>query len=107
METIQTKLESRRNDILYYLDKTIDKIKLLQLENIRNKEIYLVSDSAISDISITKQLIETSNLLLPIEIANNVNQIFIADKTVSSVIVNIVNSKRTIKDCPAYLKLTV
>jgi hypothetical protein len=53
METIQTKLESRRNDILYFLNKTIDKIKLLQLENIRNKEIYLFSNSIISDLSIT------------------------------------------------------
>lgn len=107
METIQTKLESRRNDILYFLNKTIDKIKLLQLENIRNKEVYLFANSAISDLNITKQLIETSNLKLAIEIVSKVNELYKSDPTLSDVLLHFKNSKRNHNVYPAHIIFTV
>jgi hypothetical protein len=107
MNTNQTKPHYRKENILFYLDKSISKLKLLQLDNIRNKEIYLVSDSAISDISITKKLIETSNLQLPIEIATKVNELYSCDPCISDVLIHFINIKRTPHQVPAYLKLKV
>jgi hypothetical protein len=107
METSFKKAQTGVNNIIYIINKSTSELKTLQLDYIRNKEVYSVCNSVLNDILIIEQILQSSNLLLPIEIANNVNQIFIADKTVSSVIVNIVNSKRTIKDCPAYLTLKV
>lgn len=107
MNTDQIKPQYRNENILLYLDKSISKLKLLQLDNIRNREIYLVSDSAISDISTSKQLIETSNLQLPIEIATKVNELYKSDPTLSDIILHFTNVKRNYNGCPAYLKLPV
>lgn len=79
----------------------------MQLDYIRNKEVYSVCNSVLNDIIIIEQILKSSNLLLPIEIANNVNQMFIADKTLSSVIVIIENSKRAGNDSYGLLKLNV
>lgn len=107
MNTVLSKQQQRIDNVLLYLDKIISKLELLQLNNIRNKEIYLFSNSAISDLSITKQLIENSNLQLPIEIAAKVNELYISDPSLSDVLVHFTNLKRTSNKVPAYLKLTL
>lgn len=107
METSFKKAQTGVNNINYILNKSATELKNLQLDYVRNKQIYSVCNSVLKDILIIEQILRSSNLQLPIEIANNVNQMFIADKTLSSVIVKIDNSKRAIKSCPALVNLTV
>lgn len=107
METSFKKVQTGINNIVYIINKSTSELKTLQLDYIRNKEVNSVCNSVLNDIVIIEQILKSSNLLLPIEIANNVNQLFIADKTLSSVIVRIDNSKRAINYCPAHLKLNV
>lgn len=107
MDTIQTKQQSRGNDVLFHLDKSISDLKTLQLDYNRNKEIFSVCNAVINSISISEQLLQSSNLLLPIEIANNVNILFIEDKSLSTVIVKISNSKRVLNHYPAILNIEI
>ncbi|UPQ77750.1 hypothetical protein M0M57_08900 [Flavobacterium azooxidireducens] len=107
MSTVHSKQQQRIDNVLFYLDKIISKLESLQLNNTRNKEINLFANSTISDLSILKRLIETSNLKLAIEIVSKVNELYKSDPYLSDVILHFTNVKRNYSGCPAYLKLPV
>lgn len=107
MSTVNSKHQQRIDNVLFYLDKIISKLESLQLNNARNKEINLFANSTISDLSILKQLIETSNLKLATEIVSKVNELYKSDPSLSDVILHFTNLKRIHNGCPGHLKITL
>lgn len=107
MITVHSKQQQRIENVLSHLDKIISKLESLQLNNTRNKDINLFANSTISDLSILKQLIETSNLKLALEIVSKVNELYKSDPYLSDVILHFTNLNRIHNGCPARLKLSV
>jgi flagellin-specific chaperone FliS len=91
-----------------HLQRVEDVFNELQLDCNRNRRQYLLCDKGIDELNIAANIINKSDLALPLKIALNVNQLFSEDKQISTVIVAIVNSKRIFNSgAAAHLKLTV
>ncbi|WP_026712059.1 hypothetical protein [Flavobacterium filum] len=107
MSTVHSKQQQRIDNVLQYFDKIISKLESLQFNNIRDKEINLFTHSTISDLCILKQLIETSNLKLALEIVIKVNELYKSDPSLSDVILHFINLKRNHNCYPGHLKFLV
>lgn len=107
MSTVYSEHQQRIDNILHYFDKIGSKLESIQLNNIRDKEINLFTRSTIYELSILKQLIETSNLKLALEIVGKVNELYKSDPSLSDVILHFSNLKRNYNCYPGHLKFLV
>lgn len=106
-------LESRSpqkfsNDINYHLENLRLGIETLQLDYSKEKPIFLFCNVAIEKIDLIQNLLNKTNLSVPIKIATEVNALFSKDENLSIVHIQFINSKRLFNPSGiAYLKITL
>jgi hypothetical protein len=104
----QSSEELYLSDARHYLNILKQGLANLQLDYTRDKIIYLFCNNAIEKLDLIQKLICETKLQLPIQIATEVNRLFLTDENLGSVNVQIVNGKRSINPSAiAYLKLTI
>lgn len=90
----QKQLLQSLTDVNYHLDDAFNVFKSLQLDCNRNMYQYLTCDKGMKEIQISKDILNSTDLTLPIKIALEVNRLFSVDNELSGVRVLIINSKR-------------
>ena len=104
----QSSEELYLSDASHYLNILKQGIGNLQIDYNRDKIIYLFCNNAIEKLDLIQKLICETKLQLPLQIATEVNRLFLKDENLSLVNVQIVNAKRNINPSAiAYLKLTI
>lgn len=109
METlISQKTEKYLSDVNHHLENLKLGIDTLQLDYNKEKSIFLFCEKSISKLNIIEKLINSSNLSLPLNIVAETNNLFLKDQNLSSVHIQLINSKRAFNaNGIAYLKFTV
>ncbi len=82
------------DDINHRIESLKTGLRTLQLNCNRDKYIYLFCEDAFQNIVIIDNLINDTNLTLPIKIAIKVNSLFKEDENLSVVNVQLINTKR-------------
>jgi hypothetical protein len=105
---VESRVLQNLDDLNYHLHTARNTLAILQLDCNRNRHHYLLCDKVIEEIQISDKILNGTDLTLPIKLSLEVKSLFSADKQLSTVIVTIINSKRTFNGSAiAHLKLTV
>lgn len=95
------------NDVLYHLENLKCATRRLKLDFNREEGVYHFCEKSLNRLELLEQLTQQSKLQLPILIANGVNDLFMQDKNLSIVHLQIINSKRNFNPTAiAHLKIT-
>lgn len=102
------KTEKYLSDVNFHLENLKQWIDTLQLDYNQEKSIFLFCEKASEKLILIDKLLNSTNLSIPIKIANEVNLLFLKDENLSIVNVQFVNSKRLFNPSGiAYLKITL
>lgn len=107
--TVQnTNQQKLSDDMNYHIDNLRLGIETLQLDYSNLKPVFLFCNVAIEKIDLIQNLLNKTNLTVPIKIATEVNELFSKDKQLSIVNIQFINSKRVFNPTGiAYLKMTL
>jgi len=102
------KTEKYLSDVNHHLEDLKLGVNSLQLDFNQNKTIYLFCDKVLQKLGLIERVLNKNRLQLPILISTEVNDLFSKDENLSSVTIQLVNSKRLLNPSGiAYLKITV
>lgn len=106
--SINQKAELIKEDVFFHLDNIATNTSRLQLDYNRDTAIWYYSDNVLKELRIATQLLQTNISPLVLDLRSQVNELFKKDSNLSTVIIKVVNPKRSFnKEAIAYLNFEI